>query len=405
MEPYTIFIDSAAWVCEVNLIGCSKIYRYLLKNGHKITDDPAKADFIIINSCGLTIDHTKRCINLFRIYNSLKKENATIIIFGCLVKISPELVESLDSDTIEFDEVEKFDKIFYKKTKFEDIKPYCDDKTKQDLLKKNPFHRTEIFPFLFSGILFPFSKIARINYQKMISNVTYKNRIFLEISRGCTGNCSYCVIKKARGKIRSRPIQNIISDIEKINDPSKKLFLVANDCGCYGIDIKTNLIELLYEINKRYPDLSIELNYLNPQWLEKYSDEYIELFKKVKINFVVIPVQSGSNEVLKNMNRRYDITKVIKVVDKIKKVSPKTFIYSHFIIGYPGENWIEFFKTLNCAIHFDFPIAFEYSEHEGTVSSTLPHHKSYFTVTSRYVLFIMFMNFLMFYKLLTYPKG
>jgi len=404
MDSYSVYIDSAAWVCEVNLIGCSKIYRYLVENGHKITEDPSQADYIIINSCGLTKNHIERCVSLYKNYNSLKKESAKIIMFGCLVKINPKLLEKLDSLTIDFDEVEKFDKIFYKNTKFESINPHCDAKTKNELLKQNPFHRTEIFPFLLSGFILLFSKKAKLNYKKMLDNVTYKSRIFLEISRGCTGNCNYCVIKRARGNIKSRPIKDIIADINKIKNPNEKLFLVANDCGCYGVDIKTNLVELMYEINKNYPDLAIELNYLNPQWIEKNSDQYIKLFKDVKIDFVVIPIQSGSNSVLKNMNRRYNVRKVVKTIDEIKKVSPHTFIYSHFIIGHPGEKWIDYFKTLKSAIHFDFPIAFEYSEHEGTVSSTLPHHKSFLTVTLRYMLYILFMNFLMFHKLLTLPK-
>ena len=99
------------------------------------------------------------------------------------------------------------------------------------------------------------------------------------------------------------------------------MFLVANDCGCYGSDIKTSLINLLNEINKRFPSISIELNYLNPQWLEKNFNGYIKLFRDIDIDLVVIPVQSGSNKVLKNMDRRYDIGKVIKIIDKIKKVS------------------------------------------------------------------------------------
>jgi len=402
MDCYDVYLDSAAWVCEVNLIGCSRIHRYMRDNGHKIVDNPSNADFIIINSCGLTQGHIKKCMYLFKKYNSLKKENARIILFGCLIKINPELIDSLDCIKIDFNEGEKFDKIFSKKVKFIDVKPYCDSKTKKDLLgEKNPFHRTGIFPFLFSAILLLFSKKARINYNRIINNISYKNRIFVEISMGCTGNCSYCVIKKARGNISSRPIKDILSDIEKINYSEKKLFLVANDCGCYGIDLKTNLVSLLNEVNKNFPNLSIELNYLNPQWIERNSDEYIKLFRELNIDFVVIPVQNGSNKVLKNMNRRYNIENVIKIVDKIKKVSPRTFIYSHFIIGYPGEKWIDYFKTLVCALHFDFPIGFEYSEHKGTVSSSLPHQKAKITITLRYVLFVIFMNFLMFKKLLS----
>ncbi|MHA1190778.1 MAG: radical SAM protein [Promethearchaeota archaeon] len=406
MKKNCVYIDSVAWVCETNLIGCSRIYRYLIENSCRMTNNPSEADYIIINSCGLTEHHTYKCLNLYKKYNSLKKEKAKIILYGCLVKIKPELIESLDVYSIHFDNEEKFDKIFYRKIKFEDIKPYCDSKVKQGLLDdKNPFYRTKIFPFLLSGLIMPLFRKVRSNYKKNIENVSYENKIFLEISRGCTGNCSYCVIKRARGKICSRKIEDLIEDIKKMYDPSKKLFLVANDCGCYGLDIKTNLIELLYEINKKFPNLMIELNYLNPQWLEKKPDEYIKLFKDVKIDFVVIPMQSGSDKIVKNMNRHYNVKNVIKIVDKIKKVSPKIFIYSHFIIGYPGENTIDFLKSLIYAMHFDFPIGFEYSNHEGTASASLSNHKSSLTITIRYFLYLVFLNFFLFYKLLSQPKN
>jgi len=406
MSCYKVFLDSSAWVCEANLIGCSTIYRYLLDNGHKIIDNPSESDFIIINSCGLTRYHIEKTTNLFKKYNSEKRENSKIIMFGCLIKIDEELVRSLDVYPIDLNEGNKFNKIFYNKTKFEDIKPYCDSETKHGLFKgKNPFYRTEIFPFILSSIIFPFSKKARLNYNIILTNVTYKNRIFVEIGRGCTGNCGYCVIRRARGKICSRPINDIIIDIEKIYDPKKKILLVSNDSGCYGVDIKTNLFELLYAINKKFPNSKIELNYLNPQWLERNTERYIKLFKDVNIVFAGIPVQSGSNRIIKKMNRYYNIDKSIKIIDEIKKVSPKTFIYTHFIIGYPGETSIDFIKTLICSLHFDFPLGFGYSKHKGTLSSTLPNQKSHITILLRSAIFVLVMNFIVLLKLLNIPKN
>ncbi|MHA1190780.1 MAG: radical SAM protein [Promethearchaeota archaeon] len=405
MSAFKIFLDSAAWLCEGNLIDSSRIIRYMLENNHEIVNDPAQADFIIINSCGFIKGREERSANLFRKYYSQKKENSNIIIYGCLTKINPELIGSLDAYPIDLNDGKKFDKIFYNKIKFEGIKPYCDQKTKQNYFpKKNILEQTKYPTFFLTKLILPFSKKLRLNYHKLIDNVTYKNKILVEICRGCLSNCSYCMIKKARGNVKSRKISDIISDIEKLYEPNKNLFLVADDCSCYGLDIKTNLIELLYEINKKYPNLSIDLDTINPYWLERYSKEYIKLFKVVEINNVVIPVQSSSNTILKNMNRYYDIRKIIKIVDKIKKISPETFIYTHFIIGYPGENTIDFLKSLIYAMHFDFPIFLKYSEHGGSTSSSLSHHKSGYTIELRYNLSHFFINFLIFYKLLTFPK-
>jgi tRNA A37 methylthiotransferase MiaB len=406
MKSQKVYIDSIAWICEANLIGTSKIYRYILENGHEIIKNPSEADFIIINSCGLTKMRRDLSIKFFEKYYLQKKENAKIIMFGCIVKIDKEKIISLDLISIDFNQGYKFDEIFYNEKKFETICPYCDNLTKERLLQgKNLFQSTRIIPFILSGLLFPFFKKTRLNYQKMIDSFTYKDKIFVEIARGCTGNCSYCMIKKARGNVCSRQIIDIITDIEHLYDPTKNLFLVADDCGSYGVDIKTNLFNLLYEIKKKFPDITIDLNYLNPYWLERYPNEYIKLFKNVKINLASIPVQSGSNKILKKMNRRYDINKVVEIIKKIKQVSPETITYSHFLIAFPGENTIDFLKTLYYARYFDIPIGLPYSEHKDSASSKLGNNKSTLTITLRYFIFLLFINLILSYKLLKYPRA
>jgi len=404
MKSYKFYIDNTTWDCEVSIVDSSRIYRYLIKNGHKHTNNPSDAEYIIINTCGFIESFKKRSITLYEKYNLEKNKNATIIFFGCLVKIEPELIKSLNVNTISPDEEYKFDEIFYNKVKLEEIKPYSDEETKRILKRNTRAKQPRYLYFVLSELMLQFFKRLRWNYNKIIDSYLQKNRNFIEIGRGCTGNCSYCVIKKARGNIKSRPIKDIILDIDRLNDPSKKLYLVANDCGCYGLDIDTNLINLLYEINKKFPKLSIELDYLNPFLLEKYRSEYIKLFVDVNIDYVTIPMQGGSNKILKNMKRNYDAARVVKIIDDIKKDSPKTFIYSHFIIGFPGENWIDFFKMLNSARHFDLPIPFRYSENKQVESVKLPKHKSKLMINTRFHLAIIYFNFVIFFKLLTHPK-
>lgn len=404
MKSYKVYIESSAWICESNLVNTSRIYRYMLKNCHRIVNNPSEADFIIINSCGLTKMRRDLSIQFFKNYHLQIKENASIIMFGCLIKIDMEKIKELDVIPIDFNEGMKFDKIFYNTIKYDDVEPLCDDKTKHELLKgKNLFKSTRIIPFILSGLMFPFSKKIRLNYKKMIHSFTYNNKFFIEISTGCIGKCSYCMIKKARGTIHSRKIKEIINDIENHYDPTKNLFLVADDCGSYGIDIKTNFFHLLYEIKKKFPDVTIDINYINPFWLEKYPDEYIKLFKDININLASIPVQSGSNKILKKMNRRYNINKIVEIVDRIKKVSPKTVTYSHFLIAFPGEKTGDFMRTLHCATHFDLPIALTYSEHEDSASAKFSNHKSKFTIMLRYFLFVFFINIIILYKLKTHP--
>ena len=401
MKPYKIFIDSANWMCEANLLEYSMVHRYMINNGHKIVKKSFQADFIIIISCGFTKVREERCAFLFREHFSKKEKNATIIMFGCLIKINKNLIDSLDLIPIDFDEVDKFDKIFYRKIKFDFIKPYCDtNKLEKKIYSKTKIQPSRIVPILFSKIMLPFSKKFKIYYKKIIDNLIIRNKMLIEISKGCMSNCKYCVIKKTRGTLCSRQIYDIIKDIEKVNDPTKELFLVADDCTSYGLDIETNLIDLITEITKKFPDLKINLDNLNPQWLEKYPDEYIKLFSENNISFATIPIQSGSNRILKDMNRNYDIKKTLNIVKKIKKVSPKTSLYTHYIICYPNESFIDYLKSIYTSLFFDLSIVFSYSESDNLTNSGLSNKNLKFAKKYRPAFFMLFQNFVVLYKLL-----
>lgn len=404
MSYLRVFIDSSFSNCQSNLIGCSMLYRYIIENGHEITYENYDADYIIINSCGYTKETQEISIKLFDKYYSEKKKNAIVIMVGCLTKIDKERLNCLDLFKISNDESYKLDDFFYKKVKFDNIKPYCNKEKKNKINVKKEFQLFwENIPFLLAKAFFLFSKKIRINFKQMSNNINLINRSYVEIARGCISDCSYCIIKKAKGDIKSRRLNDILSDIEVLYDSSKNIALVADDCGSYGLDINSNLIDLIYKINKKFPNLSFDINYINPFWLEKYSKEYIKLFRDIKINGVTIPIQSGSNKIIKSMNRKYEISKVIKIVDEIKKVSPKTLLSSQFIVGYPGEITSDFIRTLFVAKHFDYPVPFMYSDMVGTKSESLTDKKSKILISLRWFIFILYINFTILIRLFSYP--
>ncbi|KYK21518.1 hypothetical protein AYK21_04680 [Thermoplasmatales archaeon SG8-52-2] len=405
MKQSTIFIDSTHWECLPNLVGCSRLYHYFIENGHSITTNPSKADYIIINTCGYHKKYEKKTVDIYQKYYKIKKKSGKIIIYGCFVKINKQILDGLDVFPVEIDEGYKLDKLFYKKIKFERINTICDDETKRILLKDYDTHGfLRKYPFQLTIILFPFSKKLREIYKKIISELTHTNRMFVLISKGCTGKCNYCAIKKAKGNLKSKKIKDILEDIKSIKNPSKTLFLAADDCGCYGADIKSSLIELVYEINKSYPDISIDLNYLNPKMLQDYPKNYIKLFEDISFKYVIIPIQSGSKKIIDNMNRDYDPKKVVKIVDQIKKVSPKTIFYSHFILNYPGEKSLDFFKTILTTFHFDIPLPFIYCPMKGTVSASTKKEEPRPFGILKWFIFMFITNFIILFKIIKYQK-
>jgi ribosomal protein S12 methylthiotransferase len=404
MKCYTVFLDSAHKQCELNTVSSSMIYRYLLQNGHKITTNAQSADFIIINSCGYHQDLRDKSVALYQTYHAIKKPNSKIIMYGCLVKIDNEKVSSLDLIPISFTDNSLLDKLFFQKMNYAKMTPYCDSKTHNILVRTSKDLNISHHPnFILARFFLPFSRKMKTNYNRMILGSNHHDKIFVQISQGCLGHCSYCVIKKAKGELLSRSIDEIITDITYMYDSSKILFLVADDCSSYGLDIGTSLFQLLKTIHQKFPDLPIQISYVSPNLLVKFQNEYQELFQQISIPYTTIPFQSGSNKIIKKMERSYDTRQVVEIIKKIKQVSPHTYFEGHFIVGFPGETVLDFLKSLFKTHYFDYPVALRYSESKGTKSASFPQKKSEMTKQLRYLVMTFFINIIILYKLARNP--
>jgi tRNA A37 methylthiotransferase MiaB len=409
MNHYKIFIDSARWECSPNLIVCSILYQYLVANGHTVTQEPTESDYIIVNSCGVTDRGKDRTLNIVRKYTDIKKGHTSIILFGCLVDIDRNVIGDLEVITIGLKDSQRLDAIFFEKKRFEEIRPYCDDDLKKELVQGK--HSTavkptedhikiallELHPFLFSFPLILLFPRTKKRYDQIKNR--YFNNIYIEISKGCTGSCNYCLVRKAKGVVRSRNISDILRDIERVYDPSKELNLVADDCGCYGVDKGSTIIELLDAIQEKFPALRLKVNYIDPRYLLKYSEDFLRIFRTMNITSTMIPLQSGSQKVLKKMNRNYDVDKVIEVIKKIRNISPETIIISHFIVGHPGETWNAYYKSLAAARFFDYPAPFEYSNNKETESAEMTDQVSRSACFLRYAFFIMYLNLVVLFRI------
>lgn len=404
MKGYAVLLDSSHKQCELNTVSSSMIYRYLLENGHTITTNAQIADFIIINSCGYHQDLREKSVALFQTYHAMKKPNSQIIMYGCLVNIDNEKVSSLDLLPVSFTDHHLLDEIFFQTKKFEKMTPCCDSETRNLLIQRSKDLNILNHPnFLLSRFFLPFSHTMKTNYARMIRGLDHHNKILVQISQGCLGHCSYCAIKKAKGHLRSRNIDEIIEDITKMYSDSKILYLVADDCSSYGFDIGTDLFQLLETIHQKFPKLPIQISYVSPNFLVKFYDKYQKLFQQVSIPYTTIPFQSGSNKIIKRMDRSYDTHQVVEVINKIKKVSPHTYFEGHFIVGFPGETVADFLKSLFTLHYFDYPIALRYSESKGTKSASFPQKKSEMTKQLRYSIMTFFINIIILHKLIKNP--
>jgi len=396
MKKLSVFLDCSNGSCNSNISTLSKIYRYIESNEHRIVNNYSKADYVIINTCGFDEIHESKTAELFRLYSRYKFK---VISIGCLNKINPSLLDKQIKDIIKLDNLNNLDKYFYKKVRFEQMNEEYIETSLQKKLNVQERDISKYYEFILKKVLGPIFK-NKVLFKKIYDEFYFKNRFFVEICQGCLGNCSYCIIKKARGKLKSRPQIDILKDIKKTYQPGKTLSLVADDCGAYGIDIKDSFPNLLMSIAKEYPKIVIDITDLNPNWLIKYEEQFYNLFKKIKIHSINITLQSGSNKVIRNMNRRYDVTNVLSIIKKLRKISSSTFFWTHAMVGFPKETWLDFFKTIKAMWRFDYFILFAYSERKGTESVDFSNKNSNIIILIRYCILKFFQHFYTLIKVL-----
>lgn len=167
------------------------------------------------------------------------------------------------------------------------------------------------------------------------------------LSEGCLNFCSYCSVKLARGDLKSYTTKSIISQVKKsLNHGAKEIWLTSQDNGCYGLDIGTNLPKLLEDVVEMPGDFRVRIGMMNPQFVLDFLDDLIEVYKNEKIyKFLHLPVQSGSDKVLKSMNRGYSVGDFKKIVLKFQNEFEFT-LSTDIIIGFPGETEEDFKETV-----------------------------------------------------------
>jgi MiaB-like tRNA modifying enzyme len=198
----------------------------------------------------------------------------------------------------------------------------------------------------------PVTMIAREKHPRLNLPKINKNPVIeiIPICEGCLGSpCSYCKVKAARGHLRSYPKEEIIHQARNaISHGIPELWLTAQDTGCYGKDINSSLPQLLNELISIPGTFKIRLGMMNPNHVREYLNELIEIYKSEKIfKFLHIPVQSGNDEILKSMKRKYKAEDFREIIKRFRKEIPNITIATDIICGFPGETEEQFQDSLN----------------------------------------------------------
>lgn len=359
--------------CAANLFDNSKLKDYFEKNAFEIVNSYQKADLILVNTCAFSQKSEDDSIKMIKKIEKEKRKNAQIIVFGCLASINRErLKREFNGLTLTHNELVKLDEIVNAQNSFLEIR--------SDFLQPEISSRTErkkqiiwkIFDFLNR-----FKLSSRSLRKVLFSGFDFApSTYYIQISTGCLGACSYCAIRYARGRIKSKFIEEILKEIRfGLKKGYRDFVLVSEDSGVYGKDIGTSFNFLLSAIAGISKGIRLYIYQINPNWLINNADFFIKQVKDDNIVFVCVPIQSGNNRILELMNRGYRIEEMQKTLWKIKKSCPELCIASHFMVGFPGETEAEFQDTINFIkkMKFDSAAVFRFGARPRTPAIGMPN--------------------------------
>ncbi|MDB3083209.1 tRNA (N(6)-L-threonylcarbamoyladenosine(37)-C(2))-methylthiotransferase MtaB [Clostridioides difficile] len=333
--------------CKVNQYETEAMLELFEKDGYEQVNSEEYADVYVINTCTVTHMSDRKSRQYIR---RVKKKNpdAIIAVVGCYSQVSPE-------EILDIEEVNLVMGTNDRRKIVEEIKKIDASKkvsTVDDIMKVKAFEEIEI------------------------SQTNGKTRAFMKIQDGCDRFCTYCIIPYARGRVRSRDIDSIVDEVKKLaNNGYKEVVLTGIHVASYGKDLKDKdikLLDVIKQINEIDKIERIRLSSVEPIL---FTDEFVnEVLKMDKVcPHYHLSLQSGCDETLKRMNRRYTTSEYKTIVDRLRSKMPNVAITTDVIVGFPGETNDEFKETYEFLkeIELSQMHIFKYSPRKGTPAATM----------------------------------
>jgi threonylcarbamoyladenosine tRNA methylthiotransferase CDKAL1 len=299
--------------CSANTADGQVLAGCLTQAGYQLANTQQEADLVIFNSCAVKGPTENRVIDAIK----RTPKNKKVIISGCLPKISFQRLQ--------------------REVRFDGVVGAAAGKRIVDVVLRVLAGECVVD---FEGFEKPDFNLPRVKSSSIVS--------VIPINYGCLGSCAYCCVKFARGNLRSYTIDEIACRVrEDYLEGAREFWLTSQDTACYGRDIDTNLPNLLNAISALEGDFKIRVGMMTPNMVFDIQEQLIESFQSPKVfKFLHLPVQSGDDLVLKNMNRFYTAAQFREIVEAFNAKIPSLTLSTDVIVGYPGETHNGFEKTL-----------------------------------------------------------
>ena len=338
--------------CKVNQYETNAMEQKFIQAGYKIVKFNEKADIYVINTCTVTNMSDKKSRQMIRKAKQLNKD-AIVVAVGCYVQTAKEKLENI-----------------------EELDLILGNNEKKDIVKYVEEHKNGTKQIKYNDVLHQ----EEYDEYGFVTHIE-QTRAIVKIQDGCDRFCSYCAIPYARGRVRSRKKENIIEEITKLAlDGIKEVVITGIHIASYGKDLKEDitLIDVLEKINEIDGIKRIRLGSLEPTIITKDFLQRLSKLDKICHHFH-LSLQSGCNETLQRMNRKYTTEEFKNVVEMLRETYEDVMLTTDIIVGFPGETEEEFEKTYNFLsdINFYKMHVFKYSKRNGTKAALMPNQVSH----------------------------
>ena len=324
--------------CKVNIYETEAIMGLFKERGYKIVPFDEEADVYVINTCSVTNTSDSKSRKIIR--SACKNKNSIVVVMGCYSQAKKEEVSNIEGVSIVIGTKDK-------RKVIDLVDEYKKDK--KQIVKVEDVNKI------------PFENM-------MLDHFENHTRAFVKVQDGCNNYCSYCIIPYTRGNVRSKDINLVIEEVKKLcNNGYKEVVLTGIHTGHYGEDKEYDLTDLIRELSKidnlyRIRISSIEITEITDKFLEELKTN-----KKI-VDHMHIPLQSGTDKILKLMNRKYDMKYYFDKINKIRNIRPDIAITTDVIVGFPNETDEDFNDVVSNIIKIGFTElhVFPYSRRKGT---------------------------------------
>lgn len=344
--------------CARRQLDCERIRAYFVANGLEWVEDPERADVIVVSTCGLSKEYEDRCLEFLQRALRCRGE---VVLYGCLPSMNGDRVKDVfGGKVVTTRRIERFDAAFPDlpvpmhhvpdaNTGFMPNSNGPLGALKRRLKRLDLYHPIRLAHVIRRGFepiatelrrAMPGLVPASLVSPTLPFAIDFNNELFtLRVSEGCGGHCSYCTIRRAIGGHRSKPLDELLGELQRgIDGGARRVNVVSSDTGSWGTDRGETLPQLLRAILAEDERLGIQfIQDLHPSWICRYGPELADLVATGRIRSILTAVQSGSERILSLMRRPTDLALFRRTIRALRKADPRLRLRTQIIVGFPSE--------------------------------------------------------------------